>query len=145
MLEVFRVRGPGNRCQTWLDSRKYTAEIKFPKSRQGLNCSGFQRASLCLNPVLGVVSLSWGGAWHSEAVGSAVSLIILASWARNSQGFSGVGKGGNQWDLTASHPFLFAIVSYRIQQVIVECLSAHREIHAFVSYWETRSAHPRAY
>lgn len=93
MLEVFRVRGPGNRCQSWLDSKKYTAGIKFPKSRQGLNCSGFQRASLCLSPVLGVVSLSWEGAWHSEAVGSAVSLIILASWARNSQGFFWGGKG----------------------------------------------------
>ena len=61
MLEVFRVGGPGNRCQTGLDSRKYTAEIKFPKSGQGLNCSGFQRASSCLNLVLGVVSLSWEG------------------------------------------------------------------------------------
>ena len=41
-----------------------------------------------------------------------MSLIILASWGRNSQGFSGVGKGGNQWNLTASRPFLCDIVSH---------------------------------
>lgn len=63
MLEVFRVWGPGSRYQTWLDSRKYTAEIKFPKSRLRLTCSGFQRGA-CLNPVLGVVSLSWKGSLY---------------------------------------------------------------------------------
>lgn len=34
---------------------------------------------------------------------------------------------------------------YIIQQLIAKYLFAHREIHAFVSYWKTRSAHPGAY
>lgn len=74
LLEVFKARGPGSRGQSWLDSRKKTAE--FPESRRGLDRGGFQELLRVSAPCS--VWCGAGAAWRAAALRSAAPPLLAA-------------------------------------------------------------------